>query len=125
MLLFQEDLCHNLHNTDPLAVIFKEAPTFHATFLSINKCFHNIHIQAYCDPRYAALLPFPEGGRWVAVLSEPLEVNFSLVFTPIAVRPADAQLEVTIWRSFLHMYRDVCYVSGNNILMDYCKAENQ
>ena len=46
------------------------------------------------------MLPFSEGGRRVAVLSEPLEVNFSLVFTAIAVRPADVQLVATIWRSF-------------------------
>ena len=47
-----------------------------------------------------------EGGRRVAVLSEPLEVNFSLVLTPIAVRPADVQLTATIWRSFTHAYMD-------------------
>ena len=47
-----------------------------------------------------------EGGRRVAVLSEPLEVNSSLVLTPIAVRPADVQLTATIWRSFTHACMD-------------------
>ena len=45
------------------------------------------------------MLSFSEGGRRVAVLSEPLEVNFSLVFTAIVVRPADVQLAATICRS--------------------------
>ena len=48
------------------------------------------------------LLSLSEGGWRVAVLSEPLEVNFSSVLTPIAVRPADAQLAATIWFSFTH-----------------------
>ena len=48
------------------------------------------------------MLSLSEGGRRVAVLSEPLEVNFSSVLTPIVVRPADAQLAATIWCSFTH-----------------------
>ena len=47
------------------------------------------------------LLSFSEAGRRVAVLLEPLEVNFSLVLTPIVVRPADVQLAATICRSFI------------------------
>ena len=47
-----------------------------------------------------------EGGRRVAVLLEPLEVNFSLVLTSIAVRPGDIQLTATIWRSFTHACMD-------------------
>ena len=52
------------------------------------------------------LLSLSEGGRRVAVLSEPLEVNFSSVLTPIAVRPADVQLTATIRRSFTHACMD-------------------
>ena len=46
------------------------------------------------------MLSLSEGSRRVAVLLEPLEVNFSLVFTSIVVRPADVQLAATIWRPF-------------------------
>ena len=61
------------------------------------------------------MLSLSEGaGRRVAVLSEPLEVNFSSVLTPIAVRPGDAQLAATIWRFFTHACMD-----GDIDSMDY------
>ena len=51
------------------------------------------------------MLSFSEGGRRVAILSEPLEVNFSLVLTAIVVRPADVQLAATICRSCIWKYQ--------------------
>ena len=51
---------------------------------------------AYCGYWCAALLPLPDGGKGVTVLSEPCKVNLSLVITPIAVRPLDVQTAGTI-----------------------------
>ena len=51
---------------------------------------------AYCSYWCAALLPLPDGGKRVTVLSEPQKVNLSLVITPIAVRPPDVQTASTI-----------------------------
>ena len=46
------------------------------------------------------LFSLSEGGRRVAVMLEPLEVNFSSVLTSIVVWPADVQLAAIIWRPF-------------------------
>jgi len=60
------------------------------------------------------------GGKWVAAFSERSKVNFSLVFTPIAVRPGDVQTASTIlglWHACMQII--ICIYHRFYILNSY------